>query len=177
MKSKFFSVRELVFIALFAAVIAVSAWIAVPAAIPFTMQTFAIFMCVSLLGTKCALASVLTYILLGSAGLPVFAGFGGGVGVLFSPNGGYIIGFLPAVLISGLLLQSFGAKLITRMLCMLAGITACYIFGSVWFCIIHGASLESTLTSCVLPFVPFDAIKIALASILSIRIGKYICLK
>ena len=81
MTKKLFSTRELCYIALFAAVIAISAWIAIPAALSFTMQTFAVFCTVGLLGTKCAVATVITYVLLGTVGLPVFTGFTGGAAV------------------------------------------------------------------------------------------------
>lgn len=80
--------------ALYSALIAVCSWISVPAAVPFTMQTFAVFVTVGVLGGKRGTYSVLLYLLLGAAGLPVFAGFTGGVGHLFGATGGYIIGFL-----------------------------------------------------------------------------------
>ena len=100
----------MVLIALFAAVITISAWIAVPAAIPFTMQVFAVFLTASLLGAKCGTAAVTVYILLGCVGLPVFSGFVGGVGVLFSAKGGYIVGFIPAVICCALLQKKLSAS-------------------------------------------------------------------
>lgn len=177
MKHKLFSARELCCIALFAAVIALSSWIAVPAAVPFTMQTFAVFFAVGTLGTKCGTAAVITYILLGAVGLPVFSGFRSGAGVLFSPTGGYIIGFVLAAIVSGALCARFGKKLLPRMLCMLAGLALCYVFGSVWFALVHGVNVKTALVSCVLPFVPFDTLKLFLASVLSQKMRKYVCLK
>ena len=177
MKHKLFSARELCCIALFAAVIALSSWIAVPAAVPFTPQTFAVFFAVGLMGTKCGAAAVYVYILLGAVGLPVFSGFKGGIGVLFSVTGGYIIGFIPAVLLAGVLLKRFGKSLVSRMLCMGAGLALCYLFGSVWFSLLHGASVKTALVTCVLPFIPFDAVKLFLAAAATQKMRKYICLK
>ena len=81
------SVYDLVMVALFAALIAVCAWVTVPGAVPFTLQTMGVFLAVGLLGGKRGTASVLVYILLGAVGMPVFSGFSGGVGRLLGPAG------------------------------------------------------------------------------------------
>ena len=94
---KTFSTAELVYIAVCAALTAVCSWISIPAPAPlapFTLQTFAVFLVLLLLGGRRGFFTVLTYVLLGAAGLPVFAQFMGGVGVLLGTTGGYIIGFL-----------------------------------------------------------------------------------
>lgn len=174
MTNKLFSARELCYIALFAAVIAISAQIAIPAAIPFTMQTFAVFTCIGLLGLKCGTAAICVYILLGAVGLPVFTAFQGGIGVLFSVTGGYILGFIPAALISGVLIKRFGRGVLSLSASMTVGMVICYFFGSLWFCILHGASFAAAFTSCVFPFVPFDIIKIALAVTVTRRFMRFV---
>ena len=90
---------DMAYIGIFAVVIAVCSWISIPAAVPFTLQTFAVFLAVILLGGKRGTMAVLVYILLGAMGIPVFAGFRGGIGVLFNNTGGYIVGFLCSTLI------------------------------------------------------------------------------
>lgn len=177
MSKKLFSVREISLIALFAAVIAISSWIAVPAAVPFTMQTFAVFFAAAVLGTKCGTAAVIVYILLGAVGLPVFSGFKGGVGVLFSATGGYIIGFIFAALVCGTLMKRFKKSLLSSVLSMAAGLAVCYVFGSAWFAFLHGVNFFAAVASCVLPFVIFDILKIVFAAVLSRKVGRYICLK
>lgn len=173
MKNKLFSTKELVLIALFAAVIAISAWVAVPAAIPFTMQTFAVFFAVGTLGTRCGGAAVFVYILIGCTGFPVFAGPIGGIGALFSPNGGFILSFLPASLVCGLL--SDRAKGFRRTaLSMAAGLTVCYIIGSAYFAAISGLDAKSVIISCIIPYVIPDTVKILLAAALSQRIKKHV---
>lgn len=164
MTKKLFSTRELCYIALFAAVIAISAWIAIPAAVSFSMQTFAVFCTVGLLGTKCAIATVITYVLLGTVGLPVFTGFVGGVGIFATVNGGFILGFIPTTLVCGILIK----KAFPLPIAMGLGLAVCYIFGSAWFCMLHSASFTAALSACVLPYLPFDLIKIALA-VLTVR--------
>ena len=87
-----FKTIELAYIAMFAALTAVCSWIAIPTTVPFTMQTFAVFITMLMLGGRRGFFAVLTYVLLGAAGVPVFAEFTGGLGVLFGMTGGYILG-------------------------------------------------------------------------------------
>ena len=84
----------MVYIAVFAVLIAICSWISIPTTVPFTLQTFAVFLAVGVLGGKRGSLSVLIYILLGAVGIPVFAGFSGGFGILLGQTGGYIVGFL-----------------------------------------------------------------------------------
>ena len=70
---------DIAYIGMFVAVIAICSWISIPATVPFTLQTFAVFMAVGLLGGKRGTIAVVTYVLLGAVGAPVFAGFAGGM--------------------------------------------------------------------------------------------------
>ena len=151
-------------IAMMVALMSICAWIGVPVTVPFTMQTFAVFCTVGLLGTKCAVATVITYVLLGTVGLPVFTGFVGGVGIFATVNGGFILGFIPTTLVCGILIK----KAFPLPIAMGLGLAVCYIFGSAWFCMLHSASFTAALSACVLPYLPFDLIKIALA-VLTVR--------
>ena len=74
--------RDLTYVALCAVLIAVCAWISIPAPVPFTLQTFGIFAALTLLGGRRGCYAVAVYLLLGLVGLPVFAGFQGGIGAL-----------------------------------------------------------------------------------------------
>ena len=85
---------DMAYIALFAVLMAVCSWISIPAVVPFTLQTFGVFVAVSVLGGKRGTLAVVLYLLMGIVGLPVFAGFSGGLGVLLGSTGGYIIGFV-----------------------------------------------------------------------------------
>lgn len=170
-----FSVRDMALSALFAALIAVCSWISVPSAVPFTLQTFGVFMAAGLLGGKRGTVSVLIYILLGAAGIPVFSGFKGGAGVLAGSTGGYIVGFLFTALIMWLFEAKARNRKYTLPISMAVGLLACYAFGTAWFMFVYARTsgsvgLVTALTWCVFPFILPDAAKITLACFLIRRI-------
>ena len=167
---------DLVYIALFAVLIAICAWISVPTTVPFTLQTFGVFLTVGLLGGKRGSMAVLVYILLGAAGIPVFSGFTGGVGRLLGNTGGYIVGFLASALVMWALEKVMGRKTWSLAVQMVLGLIACYAIGTVWFMVIYSGTsgtvgLMTVLGWCVIPFVIPDLIKIALALILTKRLS------
>lgn len=177
-KSKI-TTKELVFTALMAVIIAVCSWISIPTTVPFTLQTFGVFMAVGLLGGKKGTISVLVYILLGAVGVPVFAGFSGGIGVLFGTTGGYIVGFLLSGLVYWAMTAAFGEKLPIMIIAMVLGLLVCYAFGTAWFMIVYAKNtapigLMTALGWCVFPFIVPDCIKIALAVVLTKQLKKYV---
>lgn len=171
--------RDLVLIALFAALIALCAWITIPSFVPFTMQTFAVFMAASLLGGKRGTLAVLVYILLGAVGLPVFSGFNSGLGYLAGKTGGYIIGFIALALTMWGVTKIGGRGWVVRGIGMVAGLLVCYAFGTAWFMNVYirtsgPVTLMTVLSWCVIPYIIPDLVKIALALYLSIRIERRI---
>lgn len=173
-KKKKFRTLDLVYVGLFAGLIAVCAWISIPLTVSITLQTFGICLCAGLLGFKRATASVIVYILLGMIGVPVFTGFKAGFGVLFGPTGGYIIGFIFTAIIVGLASDKIGKKLWQNALFMTLGVLTCYLFGTIWFVISYKVSFVSALSTCVIPFLIPDAVKIALACVLVNRLHKFV---
>lgn len=170
---------DIVYIAVFAVIMAICSWISIPAAVPFTMQTFGVFIAVGVLGGKRGSLSVLVFILLGAIGIPVFANFSGGIGVLAGPTGGYIIGFLFSALLMWAMEKLPGKKSVMQIVSMIAGLIVCYAFGTVWFVIVYGRmngpiGFTAALASCVIPFIIPDIIKIALAYVLSRKLRKYV---
>lgn len=170
---------DMVYIAVFAVLIAICSWISIPTVVPFTLQTFAIFLSVGVLGGKRGTLAVLVYISLGLIGIPVFAGFSGGIGVLAGNTGGYIIGFLLSALIMWAMEKIFGKKLWVLSLSMVIGLFVCYAFGTVWFMIAYtrntgAVGLAAVLGWCVFPFLIPDLVKIVLAFILSKRLKRLI---
>ena len=171
--------RDLVYIALFCAVICVCSFITVPAAVPFTMQLFGIFLTLVLLGGKRGTAAVVCYIALGAFGVPVFSGFRGGIDVLAGVTGGYIVGFLFIALIywgvTRLLKDAFWSQIVG----MVVGLLVCYAFGTAWFVFVKGnagspVSVGAALMLCVVPFLPFDIVKIILATMCGRLLEKHI---
>jgi len=167
--------RKMVYIALCAALMAVCAMITIPSAVPFTLQTFGVFFTVLFLGGKQGLAAILVYLAVGALGLPVFAGFGGGIGVLFGPTGGYLLGFLLIPLADFIFTACFGEGRWVKIFSQLTGLACCYGFGTGWFMLVsaNDAGFLSALALCVLPFLVPDLLKLALAFILAERLRRY----
>ncbi len=167
--------RRMVYCALFAALIAVFAQIQIPVGpVPISLATFGVMMCGLLLGWKWGAVSVMVYILLGAVGVPVFAGFKGGAAALTGPTGGYIIGYLPYAALAGLGVAAWQEKFGGRCALLVLGTVACYTLGTAWFMYQSGRDLADSLYLCVLPFLPGDAAKIALAAALAPRLRKAI---
>ena len=179
MKNTKFTLRDMALCALCAALTAVCAWISIPVLeIAFTMQTFAVFVTLGLLGGKRGTISVLVYLLLGLVGLPVFSGFRA-TEALVGVTGGYIVGFLASALVYWLITAVLGEKMWTQLLGMVAGLVVCYAFGSIWFYILYlnggnTMSFAVILAKCVIPFIIPDAAKIALALLLTRRLKKFV---
>lgn len=177
--SSSFRTRDLVLTAIFAALIAICSWISIPAAVPFTLQTFGVFMAVEMLGGKRGSLAVLVYLLLGAVGLPVFAGFTGGMGIIMGSTGGYIVGFLFGALVMWLIETLLPRSTVTSILSMLAGLLVCYALGTAWFMLVYAkdngpVGLMTVLGWCVFPFIIPDLVKIALAWLLSRRLRRYV---
>ena len=154
---------------MFASLMAICAWISVPIGdTVFTLQTLAVFLCLGLLGGKRGFAAIFIYLLLGAAGLPVFSGFRGGIGILAGATGGYLWGFLAAALLYRLL-EQFG-----KLPSMIAGQFMCYLCGSLWFYLYAGGGFWLILLRCVVPYLLFDSAKLALAYILTRRLSRHI---
>lgn len=169
--------RDIVYMSVFTAMISICSWISIPASIPFTLQTMGVFMTVGLLGGKRGTLTVLTYILLGAIGVPVFAGLTGGVSVLLGTTGGYIIGFLLSALLMWGIETIMGRNQIVLAFSMIAGLIVCYAFGTAWFMLIYTQhsgviGLSTVLGLCVIPFIIPDLIKIGVALFLTNRLKK-----
>lgn len=170
---------DIVYIAVFAVIMAICSWISIPTTVPFTLQTFGVFIAVGVLGGKRGTLAVLVYIILGAIGVPVFSGFTGGIGILAGTTGGYIVGFLFSALIMWLMEKIPGKRSVIQILSMIVGLIVCYAFGTAWFMVVYSRAngavgLAAVLGWCVIPFIIPDLIKIVLAYMLSRKIKKYV---
>jgi len=172
-------------IALMSAVFCVLAPISMPipfSPVPITFGTFVLYLTATVLGYKKGSISVAVYLLIGLAGLPVFSGFTAGFTKLIGPGGGYMIGYLPAVLLIGWLADKVmkqenvdgkqgrqGVRMAGILVC---GAVLCYTFGTVWFLIVMDGTytIGQAFFVCVLPFLPFELIKIVLASVIALPV-------
>ena len=162
-----------------AALMCICSWISIPGPVPFTLQTFAVFLSLGLFGGRRGCISVLLYIFLGCTGLPVFSGFSGGIGVFLGPTGGYIIGFLFSSLSVWLIFYLFGDKMYIRILAMFLGLAACYVSAILWlmtFYIKNVSVLSFTIafTKYVLPFIFPDILKIFLSILITDKLKRYL---
>ena len=149
--------------------------IAIPTAVPFTLQTFAVCLIAALFSLKAGLGTVACYLLLGALGAPVFSGFRGGVGILLGATGGYLVGFLFTGAVVGFAVRRFGRGFPVLVVSMAVGILICYLFGTLWFMRVYTRAngpvgLGAVLGWCVLPYLIPDALKIVLASLLTRRL-------
>ena len=171
--------RDLTHIALFAVLIAVCAWITIPMTVPFTLQIFAVFAALATLGGRRGTYAVAVYLLLGAVGLPVGAGFQGGLGWLLGTTGGYIVGFLSIALIYWLMTAKLGESLPVSIAACVLGLAVCYVFGTIWFMVVYARTtgpvgVMTALGWCVFPYVIPDLLKLMLAVTLSQRVKGFL---
>lgn len=154
-------IRNMTRCAVLAALMAVCAWISVPLGDQaVSLQTFAVFLTLGLLGGKAGTATMLVYLLLGAAGVPVFTGFRGGIAALLGPTGGYLWGFL-----AGAVLYWVLEKRLPHWIAMVLSLLLCYACGTAWYFFLYagGASIWAILGTCVVPYLLPDGIKLFLA--------------
>lgn len=178
-KKRLITTRDLALMGLCVAFIAICAFMTIPTAVPFTLQTFAIFFVLLILGGKKGTITIAAYILIGAIGVPVFSGFKGGVAALFGLTGGYIMGFLLTGIIYILMTYREGTKLYVKVIALVLGLAACYLYGTLWFVHVYTRDTGAigawqVLMTCVIPFIPFDAIKLVAAVLISGRVKKII---
>lgn len=165
--------KKYILSALFSEIIAVLSIIAIPMPIgvPFTLQTFGIAFCSYFLGAPYCVISVLIYIAIGLAGVPVFSGLGAGAGVLFGITGGFIWGFLPLSLCCGFF-KSRGAAV--KIVWGTIGVLLCHAAGALQFKLIYGGSLIGAVILVSLPYLLKDILSVTAAFILANLIKKRI---
>lgn len=163
------AVRNMTRCAFFAALLAICGWISVPlGAVTVSMQSFGVLLALGTLGGKRGSIAVAVYLALGAVGLPVFAGFRGGFGILLGPTGGYLWGFL----ISGILYWCL-EKHLPKWLNMVLVMAICYACGTAWFLLAYGGGFFGVLGLCVLPYLLPDGIKLALSLWLSRKLERF----
>lgn len=160
--------KDLVFTALFAAIICVIAPFVIPIGpIPLSLATFAIYIAASILDWKYGTLAVIVYILIGAAGLPVFSGFSGGFLKIAGPTGGFIVGYIVCALIIGLIVDRNEKNKWAYPVAMIIGTALLFACGMAWFMYLTKTTLLGALTVCVIPFLIGDALKIILASVIA----------
>ena len=166
------SSRMITMSAVMAAVMCILAPFSIPIGpVPISLTNLIIYISLYVLGMKQTLISYLTYLLIGLVGLPVFSGFHGGVARLFGPTGGYLIGFIFMVIITGRIIDRH-TKWQMCLVGMILGTLVCYAFGTSWLAYQTGMDFTSALFAGVIPFIPGDLIKIGIALLYGPRLQK-----
>ncbi len=172
------STYELVLCALCTAVMCVIAPVSIPlaAGIPISLATFVVMLSGILFGGKSSALSLITYVLLGSIGLPVFSGWKGGIGITLGITGGYIIGYIFMAFTAGFLYDCFGRnasgvrKYAVMFVAMVLSTAVLYTIGTVWFIAQTKMTLAASLAACVIPFLPGDLLKIVAVMLVAVPI-------
>ena len=158
--------REMVLCALFVAAMAVLSQIIVPMpGVPFNLGVLGVFLCGGMLRPGAALLSLVCYLLLGAAGVPVFAGFGAGPSALLGPTGGYIIAYPIMAWLEALLIRVWaGESYWKRVGAMAVTLIPCYLLGTAWLAVYLDKSFAAAAMTACLPFIPFDLLKALVAA-------------
>lgn len=165
------NIRATAYVGIFAAALCITApWSISIDPVPLSLATLIIYITGAILPVKYSFFAVLVYILLGAVGLPVFSGFQGGFHVLVGVTGGYIAGYLPCVLLTGLLLKNRHDKIYMYPIAMLAGTVVLYAIGTAWFVYSAAKALSYAVSVCVTPFIAGDLIKIAVATLIGFTV-------
>ena len=132
--------------------------------VPLTGQTFAVLLVGAVLGSRRGAASLLLYLAQGAVGLPVFAGGASGLLYMSGPTGGYLVGFVGAVYLVGLLAaRGLDRRFRSAWTVFLAGEVVIYLFGVAWLSVYLG--LQRAIVAGLLPFLMGDAIKLVAAAL------------
>lgn len=164
--------RGMIYASLFGALTAMGALISIPLQpVPVTLQTMFLYLAGSLLGGSLGALSQVIYVILGAIGLPVFSGGKAGLGVFLGPTGGYLVGFIAAAFVTGKIVRSRpDAGLVWLVFAMLAGTAVVYALGVLQLVLVGKLSLEKAAAVGVLPFLPGDALKIAAAAVITLKV-------
>ncbi len=181
-------IYDLVLISVSAALITICSWISIPLGpVPFTLQTLGILAVMLTIGGRRGTIAILVYLALGAVGVPVFAGFKGGIMSFIGPTGGFLIGFVFGALVYWLLEKLFLKKLMTSpvktwisgMLGFVVFEVVMYIVGVIWFMTVYAAQtgpvgLATVMSWCVIPFIIPDIVKMVVAVLIGERASKLI---
>jgi len=163
---KVLSVRDMVFTALFAAVLCAAAPFTIAIGpVPLSFATLVIYLAAGALGARCGTLAVLLYVALGAVGLPVFSGFEGGFHKIAGLSGGFIMGYIPCAFATGIIADTFKGRIWPYALGMVIGTFLLYTCGTAWFMFQTGSELAVSLALCVTPFLIGDALKIVISCV------------
>ncbi|MBQ5885031.1 MAG: biotin transporter BioY [Clostridia bacterium] len=160
-------IREITLTAIFSAVLCLFSIITFPiGAVPVSLATFGVMIAASFIKAKCAIISVLVYIILGCVGLPIFSSFGSGPSVIFGATGGYILSYpIMAAIISTIAQKNKKHRKTMLLLSYIISLIVCHLLGSIWYCAVTQIPFKKAFMVTILPFIIPDFVKIFAAII------------
>ena len=164
--------KTLALCAFFAALNAILSQTLIPIGpVPINLAHISTFAAAGLLGAKYGALSQFVFVFMGAMGLPVFAGFMGGIGRVLGPTGGYIAAYIGAAFVTGLIMDRFGRKSMKVLIpAIYAGWIICYVLGTAWYAYSLQAHVAEAIMICVVPFLPGDFLKTLLCAFLIKRL-------
>ncbi|MFI3172517.1 MAG: biotin transporter BioY [Eubacteriales bacterium] len=160
--------KSMTTIALITAITCIVAPFSIPipiSPVPISLTNLVLYISPYILGCKKSTISYIVYLLLGAVGLPIFSSFSGGLGKLIGPTGGYLLGFIFLVLITGLVVEHFPTNIFIIVMGMIVGTFICYIFGTYWLALQLEMTFVAALAVGVTPYLIGDSVKILIAII------------
>lgn len=142
--------------------------------VPISFTNLAIYFSAILLGSKKSTVSYIVYLFIGFIGVPVFSGFTAGPEKLLGPTGGYLIGFILMAIITGFMVDKFSGKNYMIVLGMVIGTVITYALGTIWLAYQANMSFQAALFAGVIPYIPGDIVKMAIAIVLGTTIKKQV---
>lgn len=167
------SIKEITQIGMCAALMAIFSQLSIPlpfTSVPVTLQVFGIVILAVIVGAKIATLSLIIFVILGAIGLPVFANFSGGFGVIVGPTGGYIIGFIIMAFLIGY--ASSKQNKILLFIASYIAVTIDLLLGTIYLKIVTGMSMQGALIAGLYPFIIKDFIMIAIAVLIGLKVKK-----
>jgi len=178
MKEKSRAIYKLVIVAICVAFIALCSYIAIPFAVNFSLQLFAVFLISGCFPPTISVSATVIYLMIGIIGLPVFSGFNSGISAIVGASGGFLISFVFASFIISVFQKYYYKKSFFYIITASLSLIVCYIFGSLWyvyvFCYPNPCSLMTALTVSVFPFIFFDISKLLLAFVLLKKLRPFV---
>lgn len=163
--------KAIAYVGLSVAMMAIGSWVTVPIGpIPLTLQMFVIPLLICVLPAKWATAAIFAFIVLGGLGVPLFAGFKGGIGALLGPTGGFLLSYLVAVPAAAFLLQATSSKASSKAALFACQVAAgmlftviAYVGGWLQYAAVSGLGMQAAFAVSVAPFIVPDILKVLVA--------------
>ncbi|MGM9985783.1 MAG: biotin transporter BioY [Bacillaceae bacterium] len=173
MEQKRTKLQMMIMAAMFAAIIGILAQVTIPLPlVPITGQTLAIGLAVTILGKNYGTLSVFIYLLLGAIGVPVYAEFSSGIGILLGPTGGYLLAFLPTAWLMGMIMDKYGYTYYKAIIANIIGMVLTLTIGTIYLKVVGELSWMAAFVGGAAPFIVVGVMKAVLAAAIGIAVRK-----